>query len=298
MYSEQNSTIRDRKTLPDPSEAIDPNVVPAIEQTIETDAETEAEEEVAAAAPEAESGSTSSKKRTVKRKESTRYTPTMLEMPAEERPRERLEKHGGSACSAAELIAILFRTGNSQKSALGMAEELVHQFGGLRGVSQASVPELMAVKGVGKVKAIEIAAAVEIGKRLTVVSEEEKPSIRGPQDVANLMMPELRDERVEHLVALLLDTKNRVIKIVHISKGTLDSSLVHPREVFRQAIAASAAAIIVVHNHPSGDPTPSEEDRRVTTRLVSAGSTIGIDVLDHIIIGLNRWVSMKEKGLM
>ncbi len=227
-----------------------------------------------------------------------RYSQRMYDLPADERPRERLVKRGPGACSAGELLAILLRTGDHKNSAIGVADDLLKRFGGLRGLVQANLEEYQQVDGVGPVKAIEIAAAIELSKRLQVVSDEDKPTIRNPQDVANLVMPELRDERVEHLRALLLDTKNRVMRIANISTGTLDSSLVHPREVFRQAIAASAAAIIVVHNHPSGDPTPSEEDRRVTTRLVSAGSTIGIDVLDHIIIGLNRWVSMKEKGLM
>lgn len=227
-----------------------------------------------------------------------RTTIRIQEMPTDERPRERLTRLGPSACTSAELLAILMRTGSRERSALGLAEELIKHFGGLRGAMQASVREMTRVKGIGEVKAIEIAAAVELGKRLAVITEGEKPMIRCPQDVSNLMMPELRDERQEHLKVLMMDTKNRVIKIVHITTGILDSSLVHPREVFREAIIANAASVIIVHNHPSGDPMPSSEDARVTTRLAAVGKEIGIEVLDHIILGHNRFVSLKDRGLL
>jgi DNA repair protein RadC len=230
--------------------------------------------------------------------ESIRYTPSMHEMPRDERPRERLLRLGAGACTSAELIAILFRTGSTQRSALGLAEELLHHFHGLHGAVLASVEQMQQVKGIGEVKAIEILAAVELGKRLQLVAEGVKPTIRGPQDAANILMPELRDEPKEHLKALMLDTKNRVMRIVSISVGTLNSSVVHPREVFRESIISNAAAIVLVHNHPSGDPTPSEEDRRVTTRLAEVGREVGIELLDHIVLGHNRFVSMKEKGMM
>ncbi len=230
--------------------------------------------------------------------ESIRYTCKIQEMPSDERPRERLLRLGPSACTSSELLAILMRTGSHERSALGLADEIIRRFGGLKGAANASIDEMQGVKGIGEVKAIEIAAAVEIGKRLAIVSEGEKPSIQKPQDVANLLMPELRDERREHLKGLMLDTKNRLIKVISISTGTLDSSLVHPREVFREAIIATAASLILVHNHPSGDPTPSEEDKRVTTRLAGVGREIGIELLDHIILGHNRFISMKEKGML
>lgn len=227
-----------------------------------------------------------------------RYTVTIHEMPAEERPRERLSKHGPSVCSTAELLAILLRTGTTERSALGLAELLLSQFHGLKGVANATLEQLSAVKGVGEVKAIQIAAAIELGKRNAVLSDEEKPVIRSPQDVANLLMPELRDAKKEHLKSITLNTKNAVLRIHTVSVGILDSSLVHPREVFKDAIAASAAAIIVAHNHPSGDPTPSTEDRRITQRLAEAGQIIGIELLDHVILGDNRFVSLKERGVL
>ncbi len=227
-----------------------------------------------------------------------RYTVTIRELPSEERPRERLQHHGPSAVSTAELLAIQLRIGTKERSALGLAELLLSEFGGLRGVANAGIEQLSRVKGIGPVKATEIAAAVELGKRLAVLTSDEKPVIRSPQDVANLLMPELRDAKKEHLKSLLLDTKNHVLRIVTVSVGILDSSLVHPREVFKDAIAASAASLIVAHNHPSGDPTPSAEDKRITQRLAEAGQIIGIELLDHIVLGDNRWVSLKERGLL
>lgn len=227
-----------------------------------------------------------------------RYSIAIREMPADERPRERFTRVGASACSSAELLAILMGSGTTGRSVLNVADDLIHRFGGLKGLMQAGIEEMTQIRGIGPVRAVQIAAALELGKRHSAVTEDDKPTICTPQDVAHLLMPELRDERQEHLKVLMLDTKNRVMKIVHITTGTLDGSMVHPREVFRSAIVASAAAIIAVHNHPSGDPMPSEEDRRVTARLVTVGKEVGIELLDHIIIGHNRWVSMKEKGMV
>lgn len=227
-----------------------------------------------------------------------RYTVSIRDMPAEERPRERLSHHGPSFCTTAELLAILIRTGTTERSALGLGEQLLSHFKGLRAVANASIEQLSEVKGVGEVKAIQIAAAIELGKRIAVLNEDEKPVIRSPQDVSNLLMPELRDAKKEHLKSLILSTKNQVLKIHTVSIGILDSSLVHPREVFRDAIVASAAAIIVAHNHPSGDPTPSAEDRRITQRLAEAGQILGIELLDHVILGDNQFVSLKERGVL
>ncbi len=229
---------------------------------------------------------------------SERYTVAIREIPSNERPRERLLRHGPSALSTAELLAIQLRTGTKERSAIGLAEQLLSAFQGMRGVAAASVEELMGVKGVGEVKAVEISASVEFGKRLAVLGADTLPVISSPQDVANLLMPELRDQKKEHLKTLLLDSKNRVLKMCTVTIGILDSSLVHPREVFKDAIIASAASIIVVHNHPSGDPTPSPEDNRVTKRLFDAGKIIGIDLLDHIILGDNRWISLKQSGVI
>src|SRR5579862_9529949 len=212
--------------------------------------------------------------------------------------RERLASYGPSALSTTELLAIQLRSGTRERSALSLAELLLDALGGIKAVAVASLEELSRVKGIGPVKAVEIAAALEMGKRVSVVSAEARPCIHSPQDVANLLMPELRDLKKEVLKSLLLDSKNRVMKILTVSIGILDSSLVHPREVFRDAILASSASIIVSHNHPSGDPTPSAEDKRVTERLAESGRLLGIDLLDHIIIGDNRWVSLKERGIL
>ena len=229
--------------------------------------------------------------------EQIRYDIAILERPSDERPRERLEKMGASALSVTELLAIQLRTGSSVQSALGVAGELLRVFGGMRGVAAATREELSRVKGIGPVKATEICAVIELCRRLSVLSADEKPCIRSPQDVSNLLMAEMRDLKKEHLRSLLLDTKNRVVKTCIVSIGILDSSLVHPREVFKDAIVASAAAIIVVHNHPSGDPSPSAEDRRITLRLHECGTLLGIELLDHIILGDNRFVSLKERGV-
>ena len=227
-----------------------------------------------------------------------RYTIAIKEMPSEERPRERLMHYGAQSLSTAELLAIVLRTGTKERSAIGLAEHILSRHSGLRGVATATVDELAGVKGLGPVKAVQIAACVELGRRLAAHTEESRPVIHSPEDVAHLLMPELRDSRKEHFKSLLLDTKNRVIRIVTVSVGTLDSSIVHPREVFKDAIACSAAGMVVAHNHPSGDPTPSGEDRAVTKRLCEAGKIMGIDVLDHIVIGDGRWVSLKQLGWM
>jgi len=227
---------------------------------------------------------------------SERYTVTMHELPSNERPRERLLHLGPSVLSTTELLAIQLRAGTKERSALGLAEQVLTHCEGLRGIATATVEDLAKVKGIGPVKAVEIMATVELGKRLVALAPEERPCIRGPQDVANLLMPEMRDLKKEYLKSLLLDSKNRVLKIQTVSIGILDSSLVHPREVFKDAIIASAAALIIAHNHPSGDPAPSPEDKRITQRLYEAGQLIGIDLLDHIVIGDNRWVSLKQIG--
>ncbi len=227
-----------------------------------------------------------------------RYSVAIRDMPVEERPRERAMRHGVQVLSLSELLAIQLRVGAAGRSAIGLADLLASEMGGLRGIGDASVERMSQLPGIGEAKAIQILAAIEIGKRYNALNPESRTVIRNPLDVANLLMPDLRFQQKEHLVALHLDTKNRVIKSVTVSVGTLDSSLVHPREVFREAIASSSAALIVAHNHPSGDPAPSAEDVRVTERLVEAGKIIGIDLLDHIVLGDGCWVSLKEKGRM
>lgn len=227
-----------------------------------------------------------------------RYDVRIREMPADERPRERLIAHGPDVLSVTELLAILLRTGTKQKSAVGVAQELLSEHGGLRGVGSMSVEQMANVHGIGTGKAAQIKAAIEFGRRLVAASPEERAKITSPRDVFNLLGPFFRDEKREHFIALLLDTKNGVINRRTISIGDLSSSIVHPREVFLEAIRHSAASLIVAHNHPSGDPAPSPEDVSVTRRLKEAGELLGIEVLDHIVLGDSRYVSLKEKGLI
>ena len=227
--------------------------------------------------------------------------PLMIkELPQEERPREKMLIKGAQALSNGELLAILLRTGTQHDSALRVAERLLKKYEQLGVAALASlVPqELVKVKGIGPVKAVTIVAAIELGKRLNSLATADKPVIRAPGDVANLLMARLRYEPREHFIIILLSTKNHVLATPTISIGSLNASIVHPRELFREAINHSAAAVILVHNHPSGDPTPSAEDTLLTRKLVDAGKILEIHILDHIIIGDNKYVSLKEKGII
>ena len=220
------------------------------------------------------------------------------ELPPDERPRERLKRLGPEALTTSELIAILFRTGSRKSGAQDVAQRLLARFGDLERLARASLEELCEVEGVGEVKAMEVKAALELGRRLAGFTGEEKPVIRSPEDASALFMSDFTGLDKEHFRAVLLNTKNHVLKTVEISVGSLDSSLVHPRECFRPAVAASAASIILLHNHPSGDPEPSADDIAITKRLKEAGKNLGIDVLDHIIFGHGTFVSLKEKGVL
>ena len=226
------------------------------------------------------------------------YQVFIREMPADERPRERLARYGPEALATAELLAILLRTGTAQQSALGLANQLLSRFGSLRAIAVAPVEELSSLPGIGLAKAAQLKSAFELGKRLAVAGEPARPLVKSPADAANLVMEDLRHRDKEHFQALFLDTRNRVTAVTTISIGSLSQNVVHPREVFKQAIARSSAAMIVCHNHPSGDLSPSEEDRALTNRLVEAGKLLGIPVLDHIIIGAEGFLSLKERGLM
>jgi DNA repair protein RadC len=220
------------------------------------------------------------------------------DVPVDERPRERMMQAGAEALSNQELLAILLRTGTGGRSVLDLAEQILVRFDGIRTLVDAKLEELMAVPGIGPAKAVQLLAAIELGRRIARMKKERTVVIRCPQDVSDLLMDRLRFQTQEHFVVLLLDTKNRVIAEETVSIGSLNASIVHPREVFKPALKRSAASIICAHNHPSGDPTPSREDLEVTARLVEAGRLLGIEVLDHVVIGDHRYISLKEKGLM
>ena len=219
------------------------------------------------------------------------------DLPVEERPRERLEKYGAQSLSNAELLAILLRTGIAGLSALDLATTILAQFQTLDEIAAAGIGELSQIKGLGQSKAVQILAAFELGRRLQVSEVLQSGQVSSPGKVAELVMPRLRFLKKEHFLAIHLNTKNRVLAIETISIGTLDSSLVHPREVFRAAIKNSCASLILVHNHPSGEPYPSNEDLNITRRLKESGELLGIPVLDHIIIGGNKYISLREEGL-
>ena len=226
------------------------------------------------------------------------YPTAVREVPEEDRPRERLARLGPEALRDAELLAILFRTGTRALGAIALAEKALADFGGLRGLSRASMEELQTVSGLGKAKASEIKAALEFGKRLAVFTEKGRPRIDTARDVADLLMIQFKEYEDEHFQCLLLNTKNEVLKIVEISRGGLDQTLAVPRDVFRQAVREGATGVIVCHNHPSGDPEPSREDKILTTRLRESGELLGIRLEDHIVFGDGRFVSFKERGLM
>ncbi|MFT4412794.1 RadC family protein [Fredinandcohnia humi] len=216
--------------------------------------------------------------------------------PEEERPRERLLKDGPESLSNQELLAILLRTGSKDESVIQVSNRLLHQFEGLRLLKDASVEEITAIKGIGHAKAVQIMASIELGRRIGKLQYEDRYVIRSPEDGAKYVMEDMRFLSQEHFVCLYLNTKNQVIHRQTIFIGSLNASIVHPREVFKEAFRRSAASVICIHNHPSGDPTPSREDIEVTKRLVESGKIIGIELLDHLIIGEHKYVSLKEKG--
>ena len=219
------------------------------------------------------------------------------EIPSGERPREKLLFYGAHCLSNEELLAIILRTGNKDSNVVELSYRIIHSVGGLNGLFKASAKELMELKGVKEAKATQILAMCELYKRFKV-SELTQIKISKPSDVAKLVLDELRMLRQEVLILINLDTKNKVISKKEIFKGGLNSSLVHPREIFKEAVKDSAASIIICHNHPSGDPTPSRDDINITTRLKECGKMMGIELLDHLIIGDNRFISLKEKDIL
>jgi DNA repair protein RadC len=227
----------------------------------------------------------------------TTHQPKIKDLPAGDRPRERLARAGEGALSTAELLAIILRTGGRGESALGMARRLLARFKGLAGLARASFAELVAERGLGAAKAAQLKAALEIGRRMLQADPEERTSLRSPADVAKLLMAEMGHLEQEHFRVLYLDTRNRVLGSETVYVGTLNASHARIAEIFREAVKRNCAAIIVAHNHPSGDPAPSPEDILVTRRLVEAGEMLDIEVLDHLVIGQQRYVSLKERGL-
>ncbi len=218
------------------------------------------------------------------------------DFPKQERPRERFKKFGPSSLSNQELLAIILRTGTKQESVLQLSQRLLSEFDGLCMLKEATLEELTKIKGIGEAKAIQLLASIELGRRISNMTYGERYVIRTPEDGANYVMEEMRFLTQEHFVCLYLNTKNEVIHKQTIFIGSLNASIVHPREVFKEAFRRSAASIICFHNHPSGHPAPSREDIEVTKRLAEVGKMIGIELLDHIIIGDKRYVSLKEKG--
>ncbi|HEY0737543.1 MAG TPA: DNA repair protein RadC [Herpetosiphonaceae bacterium] len=225
------------------------------------------------------------------------YHLRIKELPASEQPRERMRDHGPAALSDAELLAILLRTGVTGINVVELARKLLIEHGGWVGLQRLSFEEMMKIHGLGEAKAAQVKAALEIGRRLLLAQPEQRPQIASPGDVANLLMVEMSHLEQEHLRVVLLNTKHHVLKIQTVYVGTINSSAVRVGELFKEALKVNAASLIVVHNHPSGDPTPSPEDIAVTRQLIEAGELLDVDVLDHLVIGQGRWVSLREKRL-
>ncbi|MBS4031050.1 MAG: DNA repair protein RadC [Clostridiales bacterium] len=223
---------------------------------------------------------------------------TIKDLPQSERPRERLLQHGAAALSDAELLGILIGTGSRDETAVQLAEKILVEINGLHELPKVTADEIKKLKGFGNAKAVTLLAAAELAIRLSTRLRIESVTISSPGDAAGLVMEEMRHYMREHFRVLLLDTKNKVLGIEEISIGSLNTSLVHPREVFRPAIRRACASLILVHNHPSGDPTPSREDLDVTRRLCEAGRLVGIEILDHVVIGDGKYLSFREKGLL
>jgi DNA repair protein RadC len=225
-----------------------------------------------------------------------KYQP-IKEWPEEDRPREKLLDRGAEALTDAELLAILLRTGNAGASALDHARLLLSQFGGIKGIDSAPAKELCAIKGIGPAKSAQLKAGLEIGRRLGREKWEAGQALRSSEDVFR-HFAELEKEKREIFYVVLLNNKNRKIREVKISEGSLTASLVHPREVYNPVIRESAAAVIFVHNHPSGDPAPSPEDIEITRRLKQVGEVMGVRVLDHVVIGRDRYYSFSDRGIL
>ena len=223
---------------------------------------------------------------------------TVHDLPLSERPRERLSKLGAEALSAQEILALILGRGIKGESVMVTSQRLLSKFGNLKGIANASMEELTQINGIGPAKAAQIKAAVELSRRLeSGADESQRPAIKSAEDVATIVRSQLKGKKREHFLVLCLDTRNRLIHCRPVSIGSLDTSVVHPREAFKEAVSSSAASVIFVHNHPSGDPEPSKEDIELTKRLAKAGEIVGIEVLDHIIVCDKDYLSLKAKNL-
>jgi DNA repair protein RadC len=224
---------------------------------------------------------------------------TIHDLPPSERPRERLLNLGASALSAQEILALILGRGIAGESVMITAQRLLSEFGSLKDIANASIEELSTVKGIGTAKAAQIKAAFELGKRIEGYGYDlPKKSITNPEEAVKLVKNRLKDKKKEYFLAILLDSRNQPINIAQVSIGSLNASIVHPREVFKEAISTSAASVILVHNHPSGDVSPSDEDIQITKRLKESGEIVGINLFDHIIIAGNNFTSLKEQGII
>ena len=223
---------------------------------------------------------------------------TLHDLPKEERPRERLKKVGVDNLSLAELLALVIERGKRGENVLTIAQNLISHFGNLENIKKASIEELCQVKGIGFATACKLKASFKLGEKAQITPTKHKQKIESPKDVFELLKNDLGDKKKEHFKVLSLDSRNKLISIDDVSIGTINANLVHPREVFKTAIQHLAVSIIIVHNHPSGDPEPSEDDLEITKRIVEVGKLIGINILDHIIITKTKFFSFKDKKLI
>ena len=222
----------------------------------------------------------------------------IMDIPQNERPQERLLRYGADNLSNSELLAVILRTGTRNENVINLSQRIITAFNGINGLLEASQEDLMKISGIKEAKASQILSMAEMAKRFQTYRSGDSYKINSPADAADLIMVELREFKQEILKVLLLNTKNVVIDIHNASMGSLNSSIVHPREIYKEAIRKSAASIIMVHNHPSGDPSPSSEDIAATTRIKEVGKIVGIELLDHVIVGDGKYISLREKNLL
>ncbi len=226
-----------------------------------------------------------------------RYSLSIREMAGEDRPREKLVKLGPGALTDSELLAILLRVGVTGENVVALSQRILRDFGGLTGLSRVPISELCAIRGMGEAKAVQLKAALEIGRRLLLAEPDQRMQIRSPGDLANPLILEMAGLEQENLKLVMLDNKNQVLRMQTVYVGTINSSQIRIAEIFREAIRQNAASIIIAHNHPSGDPTPSPEDVRVTEEIIEAGKLLEIELLDHLVIGHQRFVSLRQRQL-